>query len=68
VQAPRSRGITGGVDVRGCRRTGGHAFDARTGRRYRLDPPARIALLMMQDGKSRQATIDALVALGGGRS
>jgi hypothetical protein len=41
----------------------GHAFDTRTGRSYRINPPAQVALLMMQDGKSRQATIDALVAL-----
>ncbi|MCP5227318.1 PqqD family protein [Accumulibacter sp.] len=43
----------------------GHAFDTRTGRSYSLNPPARVALLMMQDGKSRQAMIDALVALCG---
>ncbi len=41
----------------------GHAFDTRTGRSYRLNPPAQVALLMMQDGRSRQAMIDALVAL-----
>ena len=41
----------------------GHAFDTRTGRSYRLNPPAQVALLMMQDGKSRQAMIDALVTL-----
>ncbi|RDE50030.1 MAG: PqqD family protein [Candidatus Accumulibacter meliphilus] len=41
----------------------GHAFDTRTGRSYRLNPPAQVALLMMQDGKSRPAIIAALVAL-----
>jgi hypothetical protein len=41
----------------------GHAFDTRTGRSFRVNPPAKVALLMMQDGKSRQATIGALVAL-----
>ncbi|WP_291994427.1 PqqD family protein [Candidatus Accumulibacter sp. ACC003] len=40
----------------------GYTFDTRTGRSYSVNPPGMIALLIMQDGKSRRAMIDALVA------
>ncbi len=41
----------------------GHAFDTRTGRSYSINPTAQVALLMMQDGASRDAVIDALITL-----
>ncbi len=41
----------------------GHAFDSRTGTSYRFNPPAQVALLMLQDGKSRQAIIETLADL-----
>jgi hypothetical protein len=40
-----------------------HAFDTRTGRSYSVNPTARVALLMMQDGASRDAVVDALISL-----
>lgn len=41
----------------------GHAFDAKTGRSFSINPTAQVALLMMQDGKSRSEVIDALCEL-----
>lgn len=41
----------------------GHAFDTRTGRSYSVNPTAQVALLMMQDGASRDAVVDALISL-----
>jgi hypothetical protein len=41
----------------------GHAFDAKTGRSFSINPTAQVALLMMQDGKSRKDVIETLCAL-----
>lgn len=41
----------------------GHAFDAKTGRSYSINSTAQVALLMMQDGKSRQEVITSLCDL-----
>jgi hypothetical protein len=42
---------------------GGHAFDTRTGRSYNVNPTAQVALLMLQDGASREAVIKRLMCL-----
>ncbi|WP_313952093.1 PqqD family protein [Accumulibacter sp.] len=41
----------------------GYTFDTRTGRSYSVNPSGQVALLIMQDGKSRTAVINALVEL-----
>ena len=41
----------------------GHAFDTRTGRSYSVNPTAQVALLMLQDGATRDAVVDALIGL-----
>ena len=38
----------------------GHAFDTKTGRSFSINQTAQVALLMMQDGKSRTDVIEAL--------
>lgn len=42
---------------------GGHAFDTRTGRSYSVTPTAQVALLMLQDGATRDAVIKRLMGL-----
>lgn len=41
----------------------GHAFDAKTGRSYSVNSTAQVALLMMQDGKSREIVIETICNL-----
>ena len=36
---------------------GGHAFDTRTGRSYGINATAQVAILMLQDGASRDEVI-----------
>jgi len=42
---------------------GGHAFDTRSGRSYSVNPTAQVALLMLQDGASRDDVIKRLMGL-----
>lgn len=42
---------------------GGHVFDTRTGRSYSVNPTAQVALLMLQDGASRDAVVKRLMGL-----
>lgn len=42
---------------------GGHAFDTRTGRSYGINPTAQVAILMLQDGASRDEVIGRLMDL-----
>jgi hypothetical protein len=41
----------------------GHAFDTRSGRSYRVNPTATVALLMLQDGARRDDIVRRLCAL-----
>jgi len=42
---------------------GGHAFDTRTGRSYGINATAQVAILMLQDGASRDEVIARLMEL-----
>ena len=42
---------------------GGHAFDTRTGRSYGINATAQVAILMLQDGASREEVIARLLEL-----
>ncbi|MCM8594097.1 PqqD family protein [Accumulibacter sp.] len=42
---------------------GAHAFDTRTGRSYSVNATAQVALLMLQDGASRDELIERLAGL-----
>ena len=42
---------------------GGHAFDTRTGRSYGINATAQVAILMLQDGASRDEVIGRLMEL-----
>lgn len=41
----------------------GHAFDTRTGRSYTLNATAQVAILMLQDGASRDEVVSRLMEL-----
>jgi hypothetical protein len=43
--------------------SGGHAFDTRTGRSYGINATAQVAILMLQDGASRDEVIGRLMEL-----
>lgn len=42
---------------------GGHAFDTMTGRSYNVNRTAQVALLLLQDGATREQVLDALIGL-----
>lgn len=42
---------------------GGHAFDTHTGRSYGINATAQVAILMLQDGASRDEVIARLMEL-----
>ena len=58
TQAPRTQRLKA-IVLNGS----GHAFDAKTGRSYSVNSTAQVALLMMQDGKSREDVIATLCDL-----
>jgi hypothetical protein len=47
------------IVLNGC----GHAFDGKTGRSYSVNPVAQVALLLLQDGASRDKVIKTLTGL-----